>query len=195
MRRSFGLTVLLGLASGTLVAVAGSKPWVTPVGGDGETRALASFLATGADRGELPVATSLALVVLACWGVVLVTRGRVRRAVTVLGAVAAAGTVVAVVDAWLRLADRVREDVGAAMGEAVSTQHTAWSYAGSVGVVVMLLTTLVAVRSVGSWPEMGTRYDTPTGAPAGEQTAAAPPEERSNLELWRSIDAGDDPTA
>ena len=85
MRRTFGPVLLLGLAAGTLAAVAGSKPWVEPSSADGQTQAFARFVAVGGDSGELPVATSLALVALACWGVVLVTRARVRRAVAVLG--------------------------------------------------------------------------------------------------------------
>lgn len=192
MRRTFGPVVLLGLASGTLAAVSGSKPWVRPSAGDGTTADLAQFLATGADRGEVPVVTSLALVALACWGVVLVARGRVRRAVAALGALAALGTLAAAIDAWVRLADRVRTDVSASVGQGVQVGHTGWAYAGSVGVVLLVLATVVAVRAVPSWPEMGSRYDSPTGAP---EPVAPATEDASNLDLWRAIDAGEDPTA
>lgn len=192
MRRTFGPVVLLGLASGTLAAVAGAKPWVRPSAGDGTTAALAEFLATGADRGEVPVVTSLALVALACWGVVLVARGRVRRAVAGLGALASLGALAAVVDAWLRLADRVRTDVSASVGQGVDVGHTAWAYAGTLGVVLLVAATLTAVRVVPAWPEMGARYDSPTGAP---EPVAPSVEDASSLDLWRAIDAGEDPTA
>ncbi len=49
--------------------------------------------------------------VLACWGVVLVTRGRVRRAVAVLGVVAAAGALVAVVAAYSQVPDQLRDEL------------------------------------------------------------------------------------
>jgi Tryptophan-associated transmembrane protein (Trp_oprn_chp) len=42
------------------------------------------------------------------------------------------------------------------------------------------------------WPEMGTRYDAPGSAPP---PPVAPPEEQSNLDLWKALDEGHDPTA
>jgi hypothetical protein len=44
---------------------------------------------------------------------------------------------------------------------------------------------------VPAWPEMGSRYD----APGAAEQETAPPEERSSLDLWRSLDEGQDPTA
>lgn len=192
MRRTFGPTVLLGLAAGTLAAVAGAKAWVAPRSGDGQTQALAQFLAEGRASGELPVVTSLALVALACWGVLLVTRGRTRRVVVGLGALASVGAVVAVVASWVTLADQVRADLAEAAGTTVDVRHTAWSYAGSLGAVLLLGAWGVAVRAVGQWPEIGTRYDSPTGGPAEPATA---PEGASSLDLWKAMDAGQDPTA
>src|SRR6478735_3753007 len=90
-RHTFGPVVLLGLASGALAAIAGNQ---RVVDGDGRSASRMSSLTLTFD-GHLPLVTALALVVLACWGVVLVTRGRVRRAVAALGAVAAVGVVVA----------------------------------------------------------------------------------------------------
>ncbi len=52
--------------------------------------------------------------------------------------------------------------------------------------------TALAVRWVRHWPEMGSRYDAP-GAAA--ETAEPPPEDRSNLDLWKAMDEGRDPTA
>ena len=73
-RRSFGPAVGAGVAAAALAAVAGHQPWAsgTASGGFGE-------LSATVEAGRVPAANALALVVLACWGVLLVTRGRVRR--------------------------------------------------------------------------------------------------------------------
>ena len=194
MRRTFGPVLLLGLAAGTLAAVAGSKPWVEPTASDGQTQAFAQFVAAGGDSGELPVATSLALVALACWGVVLVTRGRVRRGIAVLGALAAVGLLAAVVWSWFTLSGQFADDLAAAAGAPVGVRHTPWAYGGTVGAVLALLAAVVGVRAVGEWPEMGSRYDAPTGPPSLPEISDDG-EAPSNLDLWKAMDAGHDPTA
>jgi hypothetical protein len=45
---------------------------------------------------------------------------------------------------------------------------------------------------------MGSRYDAPAGREGGRTTeddAPTPPEETSNLDLWKALDEGHDPTA
>ncbi len=42
------------------------------------------------------------------------------------------------------------------------------------------------------WPEMGTRYDAPTGAGAAHAHDAGPKE---NIDIWKALDEGRDPTA
>ncbi|WP_182526382.1 Trp biosynthesis-associated membrane protein [Nocardioides dongkuii] len=189
-RRSFGPVVLLGLGSGALAAVAGSKPWAAVQGGRAATTI------TGGDAGEMPLAGALALVVLACWGVLLVTRGRVRRAVAVLAAVAAVGTLVTVAVGWSQAADQLREDVVLLEGT-LEVAHTGWWWAALVGSVLSLVASVLAARLVPQWPEMGRRYDAPADAAAAP--AAAQPDadagDRSSLDLWRALDEGHDPTA
>ena len=51
---------------------------------------------------------------------------------------------------------------------------------------------VAAVRLAPAWPEMGSRYDAP--ATHGPSAAATPAEERTSLDLWKSMDEGDDPT-
>ena len=63
-----------------------ASAWVDGVRRRDAAGALDRCVDRGRDAGEMPLAAALGLVVLACWGVVLVTRGRVRRAVAVLGA-------------------------------------------------------------------------------------------------------------
>ena len=78
--------MVLGVVGTGLGAFAGGKPWAAPDGGAGSTLVDKS-------GGHVPLAAALGLVGLACWGVLLVTRGRLRRAVAVLGALVAVGLV------------------------------------------------------------------------------------------------------
>ena len=59
---------------------------------------------TAIDTGtRYPLASAISLVLLAAWGVLLVTRGRVRRAFAVLATLAAVALVVSVVVAYVTL--------------------------------------------------------------------------------------------
>ena len=196
-RRSFGPVVLLGLASAGLAAVAGTKPWVTGRSGTIDSSAgsaMSSALSLDV-VGESPLAAALALVVLACWGVVLVTRGRVRRAVTLLALVCAVGLLAATVEAWWSLPDKVAAALLDASGaDSATTSFTAWYAVALVAAVLTIVTTFAAVRLVRHWPEMGTRYDSPTGA----RTDGTPDTDEipaENIDIWKALDEGRDPTA
>lgn len=191
-RTGFGPVVLAGLASGALAAVAGTRAWVEGSSGQlstetaGDAAVVGSAVAAGI--GEMPLAGALSLVVLAGWGVVLVTRGRLRRVVMVVAALAAVGLLVTTVWALFTLQDSVGEQLRAASGEDTSAVHlTGWYAAACLAAVGCVVTTLLAVRLVPAWPEMGRRYD----APAGD---AAPVEPQGNLEIWKALDEGHDPT-
>ncbi len=178
--------VVLGLLAGAAAAMSGTQAWF---GGDGsqssEAGGFESGLSGTVDRADVPALNALALVTLACWGVVLVTRGRFRSLVTVLGLLAAAGVVAVAVNTWLTLPDAVREsavDLGLAEPDLGST---GWAWIGSVAAVAGLAASLAAVRFVGGWPEMGRRYDAPGAQPAA----------RSELDLWKVMDEGRDPTS
>ncbi|WP_051552225.1 Trp biosynthesis-associated membrane protein [Nocardioides sp. URHA0020] len=187
-RRTFGPVVLLGLAAGTLTAVAGEKPAVT--GSGAAARAVSSRLVSF--DAHLPLVTALGLVVLACWGVVLVTRGRVRRAVAVLATIAALGALVAALAAYSQVPDQFRDELALVAVTDPDLSHTAWYWAAVVGAVLSTVAGALAVAWVPDWPEMGSRYDAPgSAAPA----PVAPPEEQSSLELWKALDEGRDPTA
>ncbi|GCD89498.1 Trp biosynthesis-associated membrane protein [Nocardioides sp. LS1] len=196
-RRTFGPVVLLGLAAGTLTAVAGNKTWATVDVSARSTRLGADWymgFGGSVDAGKMPVTTALALVVLAAWGVVLVTRGRVRRGVAVLGALAAIGTLAAVVVGWSQVGDSLRADLSGVGVLHASTSHTGWFWAAAVGAVLSVLSSVLAVLLTPQWPEMGSRYDAPTG---GDDPAppATPLEEQTNIDLWKAMDEGHDPTA
>jgi uncharacterized membrane protein (TIGR02234 family) len=190
-RRTFGPVVLLGLAAGTLSAVAGTRTWVSDP--DATARATDPLGLVG-DAGEMPLAGALSLVLLACWGVLLVTRGRFRRVVAWLAVVASLGLLVTVVVGYATLGDQLAETLADRTGspaDSFSVGFTAWFWAAAVAALASVAATVLAVRWVRSWPEMGSRYDAP-GAAA--ETAEAPTEDRSNLDLWKAMDEGRDPT-
>ena len=194
-RRTFGPVVLLGLASAALAAVAGNKPWVTGSSGDVDAdadagSAMASALSLDAVR-ESPLAAALALVVLACWGVLLVTRGRFRRGVAALALVASVGLLVVTVEGAWSVRDKLTDALFELSGtDTASTSYTGWYAAALVGAVLCLLTTLAAVAWARSWPEMGSRYDAPAGEATGESDAPT-----ENIDIWKALDEGRDPTA
>ena len=119
---------------------------------------------------------------------VLVLRGRARRVVAVVGALAAAGVVAATVAS----AGRAQHDAVRAVlakggtGDAFSTSLTAWYFVCAVAAVVTLVAFVVAVVAAPRWPAMGSRYDAPAARAAEPQT---------EQDLWRALDEGHDPTA
>ena len=178
-RRLFGPTVLLGLAGSGLAALAGGKPWAVP-----DSRAGSALV--DHSGGHVPLAGALGLVSLACWGVVLVTRGRVRRAVAALGAVVAVGLVVTVVVGRASALDSARAATVVLDSGGTSAHVTGWWWAALVGSLLALAASGLALRFCGSWPEMGSRYDAPAARPQVEDL--------DDLDLWRAIDQGHDPT-
>ena len=185
-RKTFGPVVLAGLAGAGLTAVASNQRWASAQPTD-DTVAYTE-LAVGA---QAPLAFTLSLVVLAAWGVLLVTRGRVRRVVAVLASIAALGAAATVVAGRWLIPAGYRDDFRE-MGTTPVVDFHAWYWVAGVGAVLTVVTTVLAVRLVGGWPEMGSRYDAP-----GESSPAAEPEvleDRSSLDLWKAMDEGRDPT-
>ena len=180
--------VLLGLAAGVLTAVAGDRPAVE---GEGSAATAANSRLVSFDA-HLPLVTALALVVLACWGVVLVTRGRVRRAVAGLGTLAAAGALTAALAAYVQVPDQFRDELAQVGVTDAALSHTAWYWVAVAGSALGVVAGVLAVLWAPAWPEMGSRYDAP-GSPT--ETPAAAPEEQRSLDLWKSLDEGHDPTA
>lgn len=189
-RRTFGPVVLLGIASAGLAALAGSRAWVgfdvvedPDTGSGGSYSSTIGISLTGLP--EAPLVAALAFVVLAAWGVLLVTRGRVRRGMALLAAVASAGMLAAAVVAFVTSPDSLG-DTFAEIQVPVEVQRTAWPWLGVAASFVALLAAVLAWRLVPSWPEMGTRFDAPGSTP--------PPREETSLDLWRALDHGRDPT-
>jgi uncharacterized membrane protein (TIGR02234 family) len=189
-RRAFGPVVLLGLASGGLAAVSASKAWIA-----GSTASAAALAVSAGDHGESPLALALALVLLATWGVVLVTRGRFRLVVAILGAAAALGFAVTTALAPWQLRDALERAVLEATGTVErDASVTAWWWAAVVAAVLACAASAACVAWVRQWPEMGAKYDNPATGHTGEDPGDAPvPTE--NIDIWKALDEGRDPTA
>lgn len=200
-RRSFGPVVLLGLASSALASVAGHKPVVRLTGEAADAVGAGAYADAldriGVDDG-LPLAGALALVLLAGWGVLLVTRGPVRRVVAGVLVAFSLGLVLASVLGWRQLLDSFPEEVVERIGAgshgtelALAAETTGWLWALVTASVLATVAAVLAVVLTPSWPEMGSRYDAPSAtAPSGKRL-----EERSSIDVWKSLDEGDDPTA
>ena len=181
--RSYGPVVLVGLAGAALSAVAGTREWARATGDAAGLKVHSTV--TGSESA--PLVSALALLALAAWGVVLVLRGRMRRLVAVVGLLAAAGALVAVVAAF----DGVRNDaLDELMGNGAADQgnratFTVWYFVAGAGAVAAALAFLVAVWRSPGWPAMGAKYDAPA---ARAETPA------TGEDMWRALDQGHDPT-
>ncbi|WP_408899181.1 Trp biosynthesis-associated membrane protein [Nocardioides sp. R1-1] len=202
-RRTFGPVALVGIAASGFAAVAGHREMLSIP--EATLTAAGGLAPTLQERSvEFPLAGASALVALAAWGVLLVTRRLVRRAAAVLALVASVGMLVVVVVGGFVQDGDAAADLAARLGlnaAAVEVDRTAWLWVALACSVVAMLAAGAAVRLVPSWPEMGSRYDAPTagttagGAAATPAASGADPAEQSNLDLWKSLDEGHDPTA
>ena len=185
LRRTFGPVVLFGLATAGLAAVASSKPWVGSGGDSGGDASL-----TALDAGtHFPLASAVSLVLLAAWGVLLVTRGRVRRAFAVVAAVAAVGLIASVVAAYVTLPDSAKNSYAELMG----ARRTRASPAGS-GRQRSLRCSRWCLRCLPSGSSRTGRRWAAGTTPPGLAHRAAEPEPTREQDLWAALDEGRDPT-
>ncbi|HEY0890183.1 MAG TPA: Trp biosynthesis-associated membrane protein [Nocardioides sp.] len=174
MRHSLWPTVLAGAGGSGLAAYAGARDWVRADGSDPLSTLRASL--------DSPATTSLALVALAAWGVVLVSRGRVRRAVAALAGLAAVAPVPGV---WSTRSSLLEEHAG--------TTPTVWPWVAVAACLIAGAAAVLAFREAPSWPEMGRKYDAPGGTAATESDRPRL-EDQSSLDIWKALDEGHDPT-
>lgn len=197
----FGPIVLAGLGGGLLAAVASARRWIDVAGAVSEASGDMStaYVSPWATAAEVPLASAVSLVVLASWGVLLVTRGRVRRLVA--GLTTAAAAVLGAVVVWARwtLPDKVLEAARGEFGSiaessASDLSWTGWWWLALLGALVCAGAGVLAVTRVPRWPEMGRKYDAPgTDGPQAPVADPADPE-RTSIDLWKAIDEGRDPT-
>jgi uncharacterized membrane protein (TIGR02234 family) len=188
-RRTFLPVTLVGIASAVLCAVAGHQPWAKGTGG--ETAGFSS-LSSAAESGRVPAATALSLVLLACWGVLFVTRGRSRRVVAALGVLAALGVVATVVVGVHAAPSGVRDAYHELGVDDLHVARTAWLWVAAAAALVATAAAVAAARLVAAWPEMGGKYDAPVVG-SGDQVSVG--EDQDDTDVWKALNEGRDPTA
>jgi len=196
-RRTFGPVVLVGLLATGAAALAGHQTMLEVPEGELQDLDLVSAAGIDVARAEFPLAGALALVAIACWGVILVARGWLRRAVAALAALAAGGTFAVVVVGGFVQKDDAATDILDQLGRPalagqLPVSWTPWFWLALVASAVAVAAAVAAVLHAPAWPEMGSRYDAPTTHDA--EPSDAPAEQRTSLDLWRSMDEGEDPT-
>jgi len=181
----FGPVVLAGLMTAALMAVTSAKTWVE-IDLPGTARA---GLSDGDLRADMPLALALSLVVLAAWGVVLVSRKRARQVVLAVALLADLGVLVCVLRAPSTLPGQIRTQL--ALGHAGTSSLTPAYYVAMVAAIAAPVAIGQGLKYAPRWPEMSSRYDAPTAS----SPEAVPAEELADLELWKALDDGQDPTA
>lgn len=192
-RSSFGPVLLMGLASAGLMAVAASQTWLQA---EVEGVTLRSTVdVAGSDAA--PVALASALVALAGWGVILVTGARARRLAAGVCLIATFGTLVVVSTLWSGTEDVVtRVLANQGISEVLEVGHRPWYWVTAAAGLAQVVAALLALLSAPSWPTMSSRYDAPTNGPRRSGTSGATDAgEVPDLELWKALDEGHDPTA
>ncbi|MFC9089671.1 Trp biosynthesis-associated membrane protein [Nocardiopsis dassonvillei] len=190
VRREYGLAMLaLAAGAGLLLAAAG-RQWATGELAAPGPVAPVSVELTGTDlTGAL---SGLGWAGLAGIAGLYATRGWGRRAVGLLVALGGAAALNAVWGATrpgallAAMADSTTDTAGAAQVAADPRLLALGPAMAVAGAVLLVAAGLVSVLRAPAWPGMGTRYD----------RDAAPRATRSETpsDLWRSLDAGDDPT-
>lgn len=183
-RSAFVPVVLTGLLAAALTSIASAKPWFTAA----VDHRLVPGVPDAESRADMPLSLALSLLVLAGWGALLVSRGRVRRVFATVAVAAALGVLGCVVAAPFTLPDDIRSRMLAG-SEDVTISATGWFVAAAAGGVVAAAALVVAWIRLPSWPAMSSRYDAPTAASAATAEAATP------TDLWKALDEGRDPTA
>ncbi len=194
-RRTFGPVLLTGLAAGALTAVGASQTWFVARGDAAGLDVRVSV--SGSDAA--PLALAAALLALASWGVVLVSRSAGRRVASGIGLLAALGVLAVVIALWAGAEDAAADalaDRGASSVEELGRR--AWYWVTGLAAAVQVVALAAAFRLAPTWPTMSSRYDAPTPAatPASNPAATAPIEETETdeLTLWKALDEGRDPT-
>lgn len=192
-RTWFGQTLVLGLLGAGGLAVAGNSDWVR-IDADSRAEAQAGVLWDSAPGlGQMPLAGALGLVALACWGVILVSGGLVRRVLAAAATLVGLGALAVWAVASVQLVADVEDRVGAAVlpGE-WSVAWTAWFPVAGGAAVLAVAAGVMAWVKAPSWPTMSSRYDAPGSAAQRDPVDLA---EADETDLWKAIDEGRDPTS
>lgn len=188
-RKTFAPVLLLGVAAGALSAVASAKSWAAL--GKADSAQVATWVGSS---GQLPLASALSLAALASWGALLVSRGRWRRWIALVGLAIALGSVITAIVGYSKAPNDLRHAVANSVGANVlsgSPGLTGWYWTALVADVLVAVALVFAVRDAPAWPTMSSRYDSPTGA---RPNRSKPERPQTSLDVWKALDEGDDPT-
>lgn len=205
--RGYAATLLTGLLSALTITVGVAKPWVTANATvTGMPRLTVSVI--GADLA--PLAGAMGFVLLAAFGAVLATRGVARRAVGVVILVASLVVVWAAAHpgGGGRLVGEALRAKGWTAGDYESST-VAWRWVVFAAAMLCAGAGALVVSLGPGWATMGERYDAPATqapddvAPTAARRAGSTPSTPSTpsvapvseVELWRALDRGHDPTA
>lgn len=190
VRREYGVSTLAMAAGAALMLAASGRVWVTGELSPPGPVASVPVDITGSDlTGAL---SGLGWAGLAGIAGLYAARSWARRVVGLLVA-ACGGFALTALWAATRpgiLADAVVElapdTAAAAQSVGAPELHGLGPAMGAAGAVLLVLTGLVAVLRAPAWPGMGNRYD--------RDAAPRPHQAETPADLWKSLDAGDDPT-
>lgn len=189
-RRLYAPVVLATLATGGVAFFAAGRTWA-----EAEVKAegLAGATVSVSGSDAQPLVSALALVVVTTALAILAAGPRLRRVIGALTMlVAVAGVIVVPRSGGGRLTDAVGSAAEA------SPAYTGPSSIGDISYAPWYLVTIAAFvvavvlgattfRLGPRWPTMSTRYDAPTSRPQKEI--------RTDTDLWKAMDDGQDPTA
>ena len=190
VRREYGVSMLAMGGGAALMLAASGRVWVSgQLNSPGPVASVTADL-TGSDlTGAL---SGLALAGLAGIVGLYAARSWARR---VVGLLVAACGVFALTALWSAtrpsalsdaVVDLATDTAGAAQSAGTPELHALGPAMGAAGAVLLILTGLVAVLRAPAWPGMGNRYD--------RDAAPRPRQAETPADLWKSLDAGDDPT-
>jgi uncharacterized membrane protein (TIGR02234 family) len=186
-RRLYVPVVLTLLACGGLAFFAASRTWV-----EATVRAKGLPPDTVAVSGTdaQPLVPALALVIVTGALAVLAASVRVRWVVGVLMLVVGLGAAILVATGGPSLDgaldDAVKGSTAFTGANAPDARHVdLWPWLAGAAFVLAGLLGLVVVRLAGTWPTMGSRFDSPAGQTDGAKTED---------DLWAALDEGRDPT-
>lgn len=194
MSRERGVALGVGVLGAALLLGAEGRVWVHAVvpGAPLLTMARTDLVLPLTERTLAGGVTALGLVGLAGVGAVLVVRGWARvatgfaLALVGLGALALCLGVVLERGTLAGQSDAVQQRVVDSTVIDVPASLTVWPVLATLGALLLTVSgTLVAVRSR-RWAAPSARYNAP-GEPAGRRAAA-------DGDLWKALDADDDPT-
>ena len=191
-RRWFRLSIELIAAGAALLLLAGGRPWSTTTVGGGALPTVTVVL----DGADVTPSSAVAVLALAGLAGLAATRRRGRLvigALLVLAGAAIVDTALVFATSWssstgtgATIRNLALERVGAE--SPTSTTATGWWTASLAAGLMVAAGGVVTLRTSGSWPEMGRRYERRAGADVPAR-AVAP------KSAWDQLDEGVDPTA